>query len=183
MVNDVILTPDAAWFTDSFQPQLYRLALDRTGEPAHELTVLPLTGDWAQGPDLSANGIERTRPRPSVEGIFRWQALRNVTRLCDAEHRCGLLPSGESSATTKPVAFGRSPTCPAVGRIVARTDLSAVKPAGVIQEGVSRPCVGRELQLPNARFDAQPKPGSARRGSRRVAGWAGQGPHRHRCGP
>ena len=32
-VNDVILTPGAAWFTDSFAPQLYRLALDRHGRP------------------------------------------------------------------------------------------------------------------------------------------------------
>ncbi|MEU8528247.1 MULTISPECIES: SMP-30/gluconolactonase/LRE family protein [Streptomyces] len=60
MVNDVVLTPGAAWFTDSFQPQLYRLALDRTGEPGHEVTTVPLGGDWVQGADFTANGIERT---------------------------------------------------------------------------------------------------------------------------
>ncbi|MFJ2258882.1 hypothetical protein ACIOKD_11120 [Streptomyces sp. NPDC087844] len=32
-VNDVILTPRAAWFTDSFAPRLYRLARDRHGRP------------------------------------------------------------------------------------------------------------------------------------------------------
>ncbi|MFC7306758.1 SMP-30/gluconolactonase/LRE family protein [Streptomyces monticola] len=58
-VNDVILTPGAAWFTDSFKPQLYRLALDRHGTPG-EVSTLPLGGDWQQGPDFTANGIERT---------------------------------------------------------------------------------------------------------------------------
>ena len=30
IVNDVILTPGAAWFTDSFKPQIYRLPLGGT---------------------------------------------------------------------------------------------------------------------------------------------------------
>ncbi|MFF1509459.1 SMP-30/gluconolactonase/LRE family protein [Streptomyces sp. NPDC058326] len=60
MVNDVVLTPGAAWFTDSFQPQLYRLPLDRTGAPGDEVTTVPLRGDWTQGTDFTANGIERT---------------------------------------------------------------------------------------------------------------------------
>ncbi|MFG2331935.1 superoxide dismutase [Streptomyces sp. NPDC048604] len=60
MVNDVVLTPGAAWFTDSFQPQLYRLALDVTGEPGHAIETVPLGGDWVQGADFTANGIERT---------------------------------------------------------------------------------------------------------------------------
>jgi len=58
-VNDVILTPDAAYFTDSFQPQLYRLALGPRGQlPAGSQTI-PLSGDWQQVPDqFNANGIE-----------------------------------------------------------------------------------------------------------------------------
>ncbi|MEU6929929.1 superoxide dismutase [Streptomyces sp. NPDC046374] len=60
MVNDVVLTPGAAWFTDSYQPQLYRLALDRSGDPVGPPVTVPLGGDWVQGPDFTANGIERT---------------------------------------------------------------------------------------------------------------------------
>lgn len=52
-VNDVILTPGAAWFTDSFKPVLYKLAKGA-------VTTVPLTGDWQQGSDFTANGIERT---------------------------------------------------------------------------------------------------------------------------
>jgi sugar lactone lactonase YvrE len=58
-VNDVILTPDAAWFTDSFAPRLYRLSLGRHGKPG-AVTNVPLSGDWEQGTDFTANGIERT---------------------------------------------------------------------------------------------------------------------------
>ena len=59
-VNDVIVTQDAAWFTDSFAPVLYRVPLEPTGEPAGGFTVVPLSGDFTQGPTFSANGIEAT---------------------------------------------------------------------------------------------------------------------------
>lgn len=61
-VNDVVLAPDAAWFTDSFNPALYRLPLGRYGSlpgPGGAVRV-PLTGAWAQSPGFNANGIERT---------------------------------------------------------------------------------------------------------------------------
>src|SRR5262245_52271578 len=38
-VNDVVLTPGAAWFTDSRQPQLYRVALDQHGSPSSTFTT------------------------------------------------------------------------------------------------------------------------------------------------
>lgn len=67
MVNDVVLTPRAAWFTDSFRPQLYRLELDRHGEPGREVATLPLGGAWEQGTDFTANGIART---PDGSGLL-----------------------------------------------------------------------------------------------------------------
>ncbi|MFD8968222.1 superoxide dismutase [Streptomyces sp. NPDC059568] len=60
LVNDVFLTPDAAWFTDSFEPQLYKLPLGRRGEPGDQVITVPLTGDWVQGTVLTANGITTT---------------------------------------------------------------------------------------------------------------------------
>lgn len=61
-VNDVILTPDAAWFTDSFNPVLYRVPLGAHGElPAQsEVETVPLSGDYVQQPGFNANGIART---------------------------------------------------------------------------------------------------------------------------
>ena len=58
-VNDVVLTRRAAWFTDSAQPQLYRVRRDRSGAPRGVSTV-PLTGDWVQGTGFGANGISTT---------------------------------------------------------------------------------------------------------------------------
>ena len=61
-VNDVVLTKQAAWFTDSSQAQLYRVPLGRGGalpSPSRVQTV-PLTGEWVQGDDLGANGITQT---------------------------------------------------------------------------------------------------------------------------
>jgi sugar lactone lactonase YvrE len=61
-VNDVILTPDAAWFTDSQRPFLYKVPLGRFGElPAQAAVVaVPLTGDYVHQAGFNANGISRT---------------------------------------------------------------------------------------------------------------------------
>jgi sugar lactone lactonase YvrE len=59
-VNDVALTKRGAWFTDSLQPQLYFVPLDRHGHPG-TLRVLTLSGPAAThtgGFDL--NGIQAT---------------------------------------------------------------------------------------------------------------------------
>lgn len=58
-INDVVLTRKAAWFTNSFQSELYSVSrVNRRAKP----TTLPLTGDWVQPPPggFGANGIEQT---------------------------------------------------------------------------------------------------------------------------
>jgi sugar lactone lactonase YvrE len=61
-VNDVVLTPDAAWFTDSQNAVLYGLPLGSRGAlPAAGAVIrLPLGGDWVQQAGFNANGIART---------------------------------------------------------------------------------------------------------------------------
>ena len=59
-VNDVVLTQDAAWFTDSVQAQLYRVDRGANGEPGSATTTLPLTGEWQQVAGFNANGISTT---------------------------------------------------------------------------------------------------------------------------
>lgn len=59
-VNDVTVTTDAAWFTDSSRAVLYRLPLVG-GRPAGDAREVPLGGDWIQVPDaFNANGIDAT---------------------------------------------------------------------------------------------------------------------------
>ncbi|MFG3003711.1 SMP-30/gluconolactonase/LRE family protein [Streptomyces calvus] len=57
-VNDVVLFPDRAWFTDSRDAVLYGVP---RGRGRGGVRVLPLTGDWEQLPDvINANGIVST---------------------------------------------------------------------------------------------------------------------------
>jgi hypothetical protein len=58
-VNDVVVTRDAAWFTNSFDSVLYRLPLTR-GVPATDLESIPLTGDFTLEAGFNLNGIEAT---------------------------------------------------------------------------------------------------------------------------
>jgi sugar lactone lactonase YvrE len=63
-VNDVIVTRDAAYFTDSGLPVLYKVPLGPAGElpPPSEVSVIPLGGDFHYDPTVfpNANGIEAT---------------------------------------------------------------------------------------------------------------------------
>jgi len=61
-INDVIVTREAAYFTNSFAAFLYRVPLGPRGrlpDPA-VAEAIPLTGDWVQNPGFNANGIEAT---------------------------------------------------------------------------------------------------------------------------
>ncbi|MBI5234018.1 MAG: superoxide dismutase [Deltaproteobacteria bacterium] len=59
-INDVIITADAAWFTDSRNPVIYKVPIKPDGSLADQaaITPLPLTGDFqlAAG-QTNANGI------------------------------------------------------------------------------------------------------------------------------
>jgi sugar lactone lactonase YvrE len=59
-VNDVVVTKDAAWFTDSFAAVLYRLPLSAGGTPGTHLETVPVTGDFTLQDGFNLNGIEAT---------------------------------------------------------------------------------------------------------------------------
>ena len=68
-INDVVLTRDAAWFTDSVNKQLYKVAI-RHGRPAAQAQTVPLSGDivWDTTPGaFNANGISAT---PDGRGLI-----------------------------------------------------------------------------------------------------------------
>lgn len=57
--NDVIVARDAAYFTDSFTPFLYRVPVTANGRPGGAFEALPLGGDFQFIPGtFNANGIE-----------------------------------------------------------------------------------------------------------------------------
>jgi hypothetical protein len=60
-INDVVVTREAAYFTDSFSPVLYRLPLLPNGVPAGPVEQIPLSGDFVfVAGGFNANGIEAT---------------------------------------------------------------------------------------------------------------------------
>jgi hypothetical protein len=56
-LNDVVVTRDAVWVTDSSVDRLTRLPLSAGGVLAGPATFLPLTGAWPTPEGLRANGI------------------------------------------------------------------------------------------------------------------------------
>jgi sugar lactone lactonase YvrE len=61
-INDVVVTKQAAWFTDSLQPVLYRVPLGPNGQPGAESAVqtVELDGDYVHMPGFNVNGIDAT---------------------------------------------------------------------------------------------------------------------------
>src|SRR5919197_3565205 len=61
-INDVVVTKDAAWFTNSFQPEIYRLPLGPSGAPGPQSSVetIPLGGDYVHvgGGAFNLNGVD-----------------------------------------------------------------------------------------------------------------------------
>jgi len=61
-INDVVVTQDAAYFTESNRAIVYRVPLGPGGSlPSQsDVQALPLTGDWQQAAGTNSNGIEAT---------------------------------------------------------------------------------------------------------------------------
>ena len=66
-VNDVTVTGDAAYFTNSFAPVVYRVDLGPAGVPTGDVDAVDLGGDWVQGTGFGANGIAST---PDGKGLI-----------------------------------------------------------------------------------------------------------------
>ncbi|WP_175543764.1 superoxide dismutase [Micromonospora pattaloongensis] len=169
-VNDVVLTPDAAWFTDSTNPVLYRVPLSRSPKlPGPEAVVrTPLTGDIVYGTGINANGIART---PDGRGLlivqsntgllFRVDPATGVTRTVDLGGE--LLTNGDGlllEGRTLYVVQNRL-------NIVAAVRLNDAGTRGAIVSRLTDPrfdvpttvaAYGKRLYLPNARFTTPPTP-------------------------
>ena len=81
-VNDVIVTPHAAYFTDSFTPNLYSVALDDSGEPGAHATI-PLSGEFVFVPGgFNTNGIVAT---PNGNGLIIVHSSRGELYFVDPQ--------------------------------------------------------------------------------------------------
>ena len=85
-VNDVVVTRDAAWFTESQQSVLYRVPIGRRGALGSQADVeaLPLTGDFELAAGFNVNGIDTT---PSGKKLVIVQS--NLGRLYTVDPKTG----------------------------------------------------------------------------------------------
>jgi sugar lactone lactonase YvrE len=168
-INDVVLTPDAAWFTDSVDPFLYKVPLRHGLLPGQaEVVALPLTGDLVYGPGFNANGIALTPDHQallvvqSTTGmLFRVDPATGVTRRVDLGGQ--LLANGDGLLV-------RGDTLYAVQNVLNTVAVLRLDPTGTRATLVDRltdphldvpttvAAFGDRLYLPNARFISSPTP-------------------------
>jgi sugar lactone lactonase YvrE len=163
-VNDVVLTGDNAWFTDSANPILYRIPADGRGE----VRTVPLTGDIAYAEGTNANGIVALRDGRSLlivqsntGKLFRVDSSTGITRELDLHGESlvngdGLLLEGRTLYVVQnrlnTVAVVRLDHGATEGRVVSRlTDPRFDVPSTIARSG-------SRLYLPNARFTTPPAP-------------------------
>lgn len=168
-VNDEVITPRAVWFTDSRQPQLYRVGLDKHGRPSTTFTTLPLTGDYQHVPGVNnANGIARTPDgkaliivQSSTGFLFRVDTRTGHTTKLDLggavmTNGDGLLLLGRTLYVVQNqlnrIAVLRLNSQGTTGRqvdTITSTDFDIPTTAAAF---------GNRLYLPNARFSTPPTP-------------------------
>jgi sugar lactone lactonase YvrE len=162
LVNDVALTNDGAWFTDSFQARLYFVPVSRAGVPAPTFTTLAVSGPAAAiSGEVNLNGIQAT-----ANGKTLIVAHSANAQLYTVE------PATGASATIAGVSVpnvdgivlegGRLWAVQNFSNQVSRIRLAPDLAAGVIEEVITSPLFqipttaarfGSRLAVVNAKFD------------------------------
>jgi len=167
-VNDVVLTKDAAWFTDSQQAVLYRLPLGRAGALPAAAETVPLSGAWEQVEGLNANGIATTPDRTALLVVNSTTGL--LFRVDPATGTATQVDLGGASLTSGDGLLVNGRTLYAVRNQlneVAVIHLDRAGTAGTLagtltSDGFDVPTTiarfGAWLYLPNARFTSPQEP-------------------------
>jgi sugar lactone lactonase YvrE len=171
-INDVVVTRQAAYFTNSSQPVLYRVALSRNGQlPPEPIEVqeIPLGGDYVFTPDdFNANGIDAT---PNGRTLIIVNSVDGALYTVDpTSGEATLIDLGGESVLNGDGILLRGKTLYVVQNFlnqVAVVRLNAGLTEGSIVETISSPlfripttiaAFGRSLYVVNARFDTPPEP-------------------------
>ena len=169
-INDVVITRDAAWFTDSQQALLYKVPLGPGGAlpAADDWEPLPLTGEWEQVQGFNANGIAETPDHrallvvQSATGLlFRVDPTTGAATVVDLGGY--LLDSGDGLLVVGRTLY----VVQSQLDLVAEIRLDAQGTSGVLVATLTNPefdvpttvaAYANSLYLPNARFSTPPTP-------------------------
>ncbi|WP_229072276.1 SMP-30/gluconolactonase/LRE family protein [Actinoplanes sp. DH11] len=167
-INDVIVTDDAAWFTDSRNAVLFKLPFGRHGRLPAQAVAVPLTGDFVLGEGNNANGITTTPDgralivvQSNTGSLFR-VSFSGVAQRID-------LGAGESLVNGDGL-WLRGRTLYAVQNrlnVIAKVELNRKGTTGTVVSRTGDPRFdvpttiaeyGKRFYLPNARFTTPAEP-------------------------
>jgi sugar lactone lactonase YvrE len=169
-INDVVLTPGAAWFTDSLNPFLYKVPLGHFGGLPDQSAVVrvPLSGDYVHGAGFNANGIART---PDGKALLIVQSSTGLLlRVDPATGVATTVDLGGELLTNGDGLLLSGRTLYAVQTQLNRVAVVRLNHSGTSGEStdlLSDPrfdipttvaAFGNRLYLPNARFSTPPTP-------------------------
>jgi sugar lactone lactonase YvrE len=160
MINDVALTKDGAWFTDSFQPQLYFVPVSQAGVPG-PFSTLEVTGPAAViSGDFNLNGIEAT---PNGKTLIVAHSANGELFTVDPVTGASATIAGVSvSSVDGIVLLGRQLWAVQNTNQVTRVQLSPHLTSGVIEKVITSDLFqvpstaarfGSRLAVVNAKFD------------------------------
>ena len=170
-INDVVVTRSAAYFTDSFRPFLYRIALGPRGQLPDPSTVeeIPLSGDFVFIPmAFNTNGIDAT---PNGKSSFIVNSTTGELYNVDPQSGNALLIDlgGESVPMGDGILLDGKTLYVVQNRLnqIAVVQLNAELTAGEITAHITNPAFdvpttiaefGNSLYAVNARFGTPPTP-------------------------
>jgi sugar lactone lactonase YvrE len=166
-VNDVIVTPRGAYFTDSQRPVLYHVPFGRFGRlpDASGVETIPLSGDFQQQPGFNTNGIART---PDGKALIIVQS--NTGFLFRVDPATGVTTRIDIGAATVPMGDGLLVVGHTLfvvrnsAEIVVVIRLNDEGTSGTVTDELTDPrfdvpttvaAYGNRLYLPNARFGVE----------------------------
>lgn len=167
-VNDVVVTRDAAFFSDSVRPVVHVLRFGRGGALPEAAEQLPITGALVYGPGFNGNGIETTPDgrallvvQSSTGGLFRIDPATGASTAVDLGGE--VLTNGDGLTRDGRTLYAVQNQLNTVAVLrLARDGRSAE-----LQERVTDPRFDvpttvagyrANLYLPNARFGTPPTP-------------------------
>jgi sugar lactone lactonase YvrE len=165
-VNDVVVTKDGAYFTDSFKPFLYRVPIARNGELGTTSEAIPLTGDITYQADFNVNGIDASPNgktlvivQSNTGQLFTLDPPSGVAELIDLGGTT--VPGGDGLLLDGKTLYVVQGGSNQVGVVALRRDLESGRViASITSPGFDVPTTiaefGRRLYVVNARFGTPP---------------------------
>jgi sugar lactone lactonase YvrE len=169
-INDVVLTRDGAWFTNSSAAELYFVPVSPSGQlpAASDMVTLPLTGEWVQQEGFNANGIAQTPDHKALLVIqsatgtlFRVDPMSGEATAVDLGG--GSLPAGDGLLVKGRTLYVVQNVLNQVSVIRLDADGTSGSFAGTLTSPAfdvptTVAAFGSSLFLPNARFSTPPTP-------------------------